>query len=103
VVGIGVGPELEIGMTGLVGGAGGSLSTIGGRALDGRVLDSIARYPQTKSSILLQIFEDKFDPFDLAIKGKFGIRKRLGSSKDLERVRRWSNAFLQYISIISDF
>jgi hypothetical protein len=49
------------------------------------------RYPRT----ILQIFEDKF--------GKFGTRKRLGSPKDLGSVKRWSNAFIQYISIISDF
>jgi len=83
------------------------------------------RYPQTKSSILLQIFEDKFDPFDLyklhtefgpvssesdaiddeffMTKGKFGTRKRLGSPKALGSVKRSSNAFLQYVSIISDF
>ena len=82
------------------------------------------RYLQAKSSILLQIFEDKFDPFDLyklhaefgssvstdtiddeffMTKGKLGTRKRLGSPKDLGSVKRWSNAFLQYVSIISDF
>ena len=76
------------------------------------------RYPQTKSSILLQIFKDKFDPFDLyklhtefgpvssdaiddeffMTKGKFGTRKRLGSPKDLGSVKRWSNAFLQCLN-----
>jgi hypothetical protein len=82
------------------------------------------RYQQTKSSILLQILEDKFDPFDLyklhtefgssistdtvddeffMSKGKLGTRKRLGSPKDLGSVKRWSNAFLQYVSIVSDF
>jgi hypothetical protein len=63
-------------------------------------------YLQTKSSIL-QIFEDKFDPFDLYIqsfsfsvpsdaiddeffmtKGKLGTRERLGSLKDLGSVKR---------------
>jgi len=78
------------------------------------------RYPQTKSSILLQIFEDKSDPCDLyklhtefgfvssdaiddeffMTKGKIGTRKRLGSPKDLGSVKRWSNAFLQFVSII---
>ena len=88
------------------------------------IKDLSPRYPQTKSSILLQILEDKFDPFDLyklhtefgsyvssdAIddeffmsKGKLGTRKRLGSPKDLGSVKRWSNAFLQYVSIISIF
>jgi len=50
------------------------------------------RYPRTNSSILLQIFEDKF--------GKFGTRK---SPKDLGSVKRWFNTFIQYLSIISDF
>lgn len=88
------------------------------------IKDLSPRYPQTKSSILLQILEDKFDPFDLyklhteygssvssdAIddeffmsKGKFVTRKHLGSPKDLGSVKRWSNAFLQYVSIISIF
>ena len=36
-------------------------------------------------------------------KGKFVTRKHLGSPKDLGSVKRWSNAFLQYVSIISIF
>jgi hypothetical protein len=89
------------------------------------VKDIAPHYTQTKPSILLQIFEDRFDPFDLyklhtefgfsvssddavndeflMTKGKLGTRKRLGSYKDLGSVKRWSNAFLQYVSIISDF
>jgi hypothetical protein len=88
------------------------------------IKDLSPRYPQTKPSILLQILEDKFDPFDLyklhtefgssvsydaiddeffVAKGKLGTRKRLGSPKDLGSVKRWSNAFLQYVSIISIF
>ena len=47
------------------------------------------RYPRTKSSILLQIFEHS-TPWT---NGKFGTRKRLGSPKDLGSVKRWSNAF----------
>ena len=31
------------------------------------------------------------------------MKKRLGSAKDLGSVKRWSNAFLQYISIIAAF
>ena len=88
------------------------------------VQDIAPGYPQTKQAVLLQIYEDKFDPFDLyklhtefgssvsvdsiddeffISKGKLGTKKRLGSAKDLGSVKRWSNAFLQYISIIATF
>ena len=71
---------------------------------------------------MLKIFKEKFDLFnlyklhqdvglaldnnldkdDVALsKGKLSIRKRTGTAKELQSVRRWSNAFLHYVAILA--
>ena len=71
---------------------------------------------------MLEIFKEKFNPFNLyklhqdiglaldnnldkddvaLLKGKLSIRKRTGTAKELQSVRRWSNAFLHYVAILA--